>query len=242
MINIKVAEKSEKMIYAELNNKIMGIKELDSAETKKQLMSATFSISALKFIRDTHLISRSARQSFHHIYEWNKVGSEGGRLFRLFKRQTGSSSAEIYYKFNNSKAPSPIAPDLLIPGKTGKTVTRSGIFKRKAEVMENGNPVNFITRRTIAFSPREGGIVFVPSGKSVNIKNPGGSKTPGSFNSHFMSWWRINYPSTLDTSGLAKKLEINVAKSLSPTGAGKNAARRAIQSTLAPHLIVGSVI
>ena len=242
MINIKVSEKSEKIIYAELNNKILGIKELNSSETKKQLMSATFSISALKFIKDTHLLARSAKQSFHHVYEWNKVGSEPGRLFRLIKRQSGTNSIEVYYKFNNSKEKSPISPELLIPGKTGKTVTRSGIFKKKAEVMENGQSVGFTTKRTIAFSGKSGGIVFIPPGKNINIKNPGGRQTSGSFSKHFQTWWRINYPSVLETSGLARKLENNVSRSLNPNGAGSGASKKAIQSTLAPHLIVGSVI
>lgn len=241
MINIRVSDKSEKLLYAELNNKVMGIKELNSVETKNQILSAAFSISSLKFIKDTHLLSRSAKKKFHHIYEWGQVGTEQGRLYRLIKRQTGSNSIEVYYRFNNSKLKSPISKDLKVPGPTGKTVNKSGIFKRKAEVMESGKPVSFITQRTIAFSSG-GSLVFVPPGKTINIKNPGGAETSGSFNSHFVAWWNINFPASLDRLGIIKRLESNVAASLSRNGSGKNESRRAIQSTLAPHLIVGSVV
>jgi hypothetical protein len=241
MIKIEVTQSSKNMLYAELQNKVSGIKELSNSQTRDDLMTAAYSISSIKFIKQTNLLARSAKKSFHHVYEWNQVGRESGRLFRIIKRQGGSGSASIYYRFNNSKKRSPISADLRVPGKTGKSVGRSGIFKRKAEVMESGSPVSFTTTRNIAFSPRGGGIVFIPPGKTINIMNPGGPATSGSFQSHFISWWKINFPKSLDSQNITTSLENNVARALSVRGAGASAARAAIRSTLAPHLIAGSI-
>lgn len=241
MIKIKVTESSRNALYAELQNKVNGIKQLSNSQTKDEIMSAAYSISALKFIKQTNMLARSAKKSFHHVYEWDQVGREGGRLFRIIKRQEGSGSASIYYKFNNSKKKSPISPDLKIPGRTGKIVTKSGIFKRKAEVMESGSPVSFTTTRTIAFSPSDGGIVFIPPGKTVNIINPGGSDTSGSFRKHFVAWWNLNFPRSLESENITRSLENSVSRALSVRGAGASAARAAIRSTLTPHLIVGNV-
>lgn len=242
MISIKVTDTSKNMLYLELENKVNGIKELSSSQTRSEILSAAYSISSLKFIKQTNMLARSAKKSFHHVYEWNKIGNDSGRLFRIIKRQGSSGTASVYYKFNNSKKKSPISPDLQIPGKTGKIVSKSGVFKRKAEVMESGSPVSFTTSRTIAFSPRDGGVVFVPPGKKINIINPGGADTSGSFEKHFVSWWNLNFPKSLDSENIPKSLENSVARALSARGTGPSSVRAAIRSTLSSHLIVGEVI
>lgn len=242
MINIRVSQNSSKRLYAEIENKIEGMKELKTIKTKNEIMSAEFSMSAIKFVKNTNLLARSAKKSFHHVYDWNGVGSESSRLFRVIKKQEGSGDASIYYKFNNSRNKSPIAPSLKKPGISGKSVTKSGIFKRKAEVMENGQTVSFITSRYIAFSPKSKGIVFVPPGKTINIKNPGGKAVTGTFEKHFRSWWTINFGKSLDQANVYEKMEKNIARALSRKNAGKDAARTAIYRTLKPYKIVGSVI
>lgn len=242
MINITFSESSKKALYAEINNKVDGMRELNTVYAKNEIMSAAFSISAIKFVKQTNMMARSVKKSFHHVYEWNKVGNETGRLFRVLKKQEGGGNASIYYKFNNSKAASPIAAQLKVPGKTGKSVLKSGVFKRKAEVMESGKSVSFITSRTIVFSPRNGGIVFIPPGKTINIKSPGGDSTSGSFDAHFRSWWQINFASILNESGVISKLEKNVAKALGKQNSGKAMVRSEIKRTLAPYSTVGSVI
>jgi len=242
MINIKVTESSKNELYTEIQNKISGIDQLLNSETKNDLMSAAYSIAALKFVKQTNLLARSAKKSFHHVYEWNQSGKESGRLFRIIKRQQNSGSASIYYKFNNSKVKSPISPTLQKPGKSGKTVKKSGVFKRKAEVMESNSSVSFTTSRYIAFSPKRGSIVFIPPGKTINIMNPGGTAVNGSFRKHFNSWWRLNFPTILETENIPNSLEVNVSRSLNVRGAGSIQARSAIKSVLSPYLVVGSVI
>ena len=242
MINIHITQGSKKRLYAEIDEKINGIKELKSVQTKNSLMSAAFSMSAIKFVKDTNRLSRSLKKSFHHIYEWNGVGQESSRLFRVIKKQETGGSASIYYRFNNSKKKSPIAEALKIPGTSGKVVSTSGVFKRKAEVMESGESVNFTTSRYIAFSPKGGGIVFVPPGKSISIRNPGGKAVPGSFEKHFRTWWNLHFSTILDQSGVINKLEKNVARTLNKRGAGRNEVRAEVKKTLAPYTKIGNII
>lgn len=241
MISIKITPESSKRMYAEINAKLDGAKELSSVRTKNQLMSTAFSLSSMKFIKQTNSLARSAKKRFHHVYEWGGSGKESSRLFRLLKKQVTGGNASVYYKFNNSRKMSPIASSLKVPGPTGKIVRRSGLFKKKAEVMESGNPVSFITRKTIAFSSGRG-IVFIPPGKSISIRSPGGDATTGSFEEHFRTWWMTNFPVSLDQAGIPRKLETNVARALSATNAGASAARSAIDRTLGQYQTVGSVI
>lgn len=241
MISIKVDPISANRVYAEIENKIEGIKQLDTVQTRKQLMDVAFSRSAIKFVKTTNMLARSQKSAFHHIYEWGGTGNEASRLFRIIKKSGSGGSASIYYKFNNSSKKSPIDPVLRNPGPTGKYVTTSGIFKRKAEVMESGSPVSFITTKTIAIAPG-GSIVFIPPGKTINIKSPGGKEVAGSFEKHYRGWWMTNFPTALDDAGIPKKLEINVARALSRNNAGVSAARNAINSTLGRYKIIGSVI
>ena len=239
---MRVSQQSSKRLYAEIDKKVEGIKELKSVRSKNEIMSAEYSMSAINFVKKTNLLAKSIKKSFHHVYEWNGVGSESSRLFRIIKRQESGGSISIYYKFNNSRKKAPIAQALKTPGTRGRIVTRSGIFKRKAEVMENGQEVSFTTSRYIAFSPKSGGIVFVPPGKTISIRNPGGESTTGSFEKHFRSWWTVNFGNALDSKGVFKKLEKNVARALTKKNAGRSSVVNAVKTTLGPYQITGSVI
>lgn len=241
MISIIIDPSSTNMMYASINAKIDGIKELLSPQTKKQLVDVAFSKSALAFVKKTNMIARSNKESFHHVYEWLGSGQETSRLFRVIKKNNSPGSASVYYRFNTSKKKAPISSILKVPGPTGKVVTRSGVFKNKAEVMESGSEVSFITRRTIAI-PSGKSISFIPPGKNVRIKSPGGPSVAGSFNRHFLTWWSANFPNSLEREGILNKLEISVAKALSRDNAGKDAARSAISTTLGRYKVIGSVI
>lgn len=240
MINLKITEESQKKLYDEMQNKINGSKELTSSKTRQELTNAIFSVSSIKFIKTTNLRARSAASSFHHVYEWNKVGQESGRLFRLLKTNN-SYGASIYYKFINSKKVVPLPKEISRPGNTGKKVGKSKIFKRKAEVMESGKPVQFITRKTIVFSDK-GRLVFIPPGKTVNILNPGGKQTNNSFSKHFMTWWMTMPAQIAEETGIFKSLENSVARALDVTYAGPQQASLAISKTLNSYEVVGSVI
>lgn len=241
MINIGVTPESKNRLEVELKNKLDGIKELTSMKTKKELFDAVFSVSAPEFIKYTNFKARSLPNSFHHVYEWNSVGSESGRLFRLIKTNQVGPNGIIYYKFVNSKRRVPVPDILRNPGPTGKTVGASKIFKKKAEVMESGSPVSFVTKKTIAFSSNNR-IVFVPPGKSITIKYPGGKGTTASFDKHFVSWWMIKPAEIAEKVGMFKNLENSVSKSLNITNAGKSAASNAISRSLSKYRLIGSVV
>ncbi len=241
MISISVNPKSINAIYLEVESKVDGMKQLLSPQSKKQFIDVAFSKSALSFVKRTNMIARSDKSSFHHVYEWGGVGNETSRLFRIIKKNNSPGYASVYYKFNNSKKPSPIDPSLRTPGKTGKFVTKSGVFKNKASVMESGSPVSFVTKRTIAI-PSSGAISFIPPGKVINIKNPGGKGTTGSFESHFRIWWTTEFSSALEKTNIPNQLEISLARALRVRGSGKSAAQNAINSTLSRYKVVGSII
>lgn len=241
MISIRVTESSKKDLFMEVQNKIDGAKELTTVETKRRLLDTAFSMSAIKFVQKTNMLARSNKDAFHHVYEWGGTGKESDRLFRIIKKSVSGGNASVYYKFNNSRKNAPIANALTVPGKTGRTVTKSGVFKRKAEVMESGRTVSFVTSRTIAI-PSGNKISFIPPGKSVNIKNPGGSGTSGSFGTHFRIWWSTYFPNSLESKGIPKALEEAVARSLSRRRASRSSVRSAVRSTLGRYKTIGSVI
>lgn len=242
MISITIDPSSQAELFAEVDRKIDGIRELTTSYARKELMDTAFSIAALKFVKTTNMYARSNKNSFHHVYEWQETGKESGRLFRIIKRNASSGSAMIYTKFNNSKKMAPIAPILRVPGIDGSYVRRSGIFREKASIMESGQPVTFITSRTIAFSPNGKSIIFMPPGKTISIKNPGGVNVKGSFSKHFISWWNVNFSSILDNSGVIVNIQKNVAAALSKKGASSSSARAAILRSTAKYKTVGSVI
>jgi hypothetical protein len=85
--------------------------------------------------------SLQRQRELSHVYEWGRVGDPGGRLFRLHRRKGSTNSFQITYNFINSRRVVPIHPRLREPGPTGKFVKKSSIFRRKADVMEQGLPV-----------------------------------------------------------------------------------------------------
>jgi hypothetical protein len=241
MIGLKITPTSSNALYAEIDAKIDGIKELLSPATKKQLVDVAFSKAAIDFVKRTNMSARSNKSMFHHVYEWGGTGSESARLFRLLKRNSAPGSASVYYKFNNSRKKSPIDDVLKIPGRTGKVVTKSGVFKNKAAVMEKGSPISFTTSRTIAI-PAGNSISFIPPGKNITIKNPGGRSTTGTFEKHFRLWWTTNFPLTLEKANIPLKLEKSLASALTVKGAGRASAKSAISRTLARYKVIGSVV
>lgn len=242
MISTRVTKSSEKDLLLELREKVKGMKELTSATSKIQMSNAIFSMSAIEFVKNTNFKAASrGRKSLHHVYEWNKAGNESGRLFRVIKTNQLPGAISVYYKFNNSKTVVPIPPSLKSPGKTGKSVKKSTVFKKKAEIMESGKSTSFITRKTIVFLDRKN-LVFVPRGKVINILNPGGERTTHGFSKHFMSWWSTKPGIILRKSGMVESLEKNIARALTKRKAGPQQARDAIRKTTDKYTVVRNVL
>lgn len=232
MIKFKVTKKSQQQLFNQLIGKTVALRELKSVRTKSQISDAMFSLAAPRFISQTHALAASDPSSFHHIYEWEQVGDEGGRLYRIIKRKNTGGSITVYGRFKNSKKKVPIHPVLKVPGPTGKVVTRSGVFKRKAEVMEKNKTVRWKAERNVAFQ-RNNQIIFKRAGTNFMNQNPGGKSTTRAFTKHFSLWWRTKAPLVLDQRGVYLDLEKNISRQLSkPINQSPSQAKAAVRNTI----------
>lgn len=125
--------------------------------------------------------ARSKPKSFHHVYEWKKAGDSKSRLFKLNQLNSAGISFKINFEFIQSKS--------AVPNKYKKKY----VFREKARVMELGNPIVISPKNAnrIVFEGMAG-TVFMPIGKSVTVKRPGGSKVKNSFTLHYSRWFSGN--------------------------------------------------
>ena len=190
--------------------------------------------------------------SFLHVYEWganyhdfSTVGQKHMRLWKLTQVGTGRSRA-ISFVFLPSVRPVPIHPDLLEPGKTGKTV-REGVhvFTWKAPIMEYG------IRVTIKRKPGTNVLVWIDNedgrirfGKGPQKSFPGGVSPYGKpnqrrvFTTFFINWWQTDAPRIYD-----EKIRPKIENDISPPKRWDKFVRRykprtksfSIQTTLQGH-------
>ena len=118
--------------------------------------------------------ARIKPRSLHHVYEWNQVGDQSARLFKLNKLNTEGLSFSMTYEFLPSKS---------FASTEGN---RRHVFVNKASVMEAGMPLKIAPRHSkrLVFETN-GYTVFMPEGASVTVKRPGG---PGVKNSFMMTY------------------------------------------------------
>ena len=123
---------------------------------------AAFTVEALGKYVDSH--ARMNPSALHHVYEWNAVGSEGGRLFS-FKGEASKRVIHITGKFLNS---------------TSVSETSTTPFTDKAEIMENGIAITISPKNgdVLAFED-DGEMVFTRN--EIYIAHPGGDEVAGSF-------------------------------------------------------------
>jgi len=117
-------------------------------------------------------LARSKPKSLHHVYEWNAVGNKTSRLFELKILSSSGLSFTIGYSFKPSKS--------LVPSNGNSR--RRHVFVNKAQVMEEGNPLTIYPRHAerLVFES-EGTTVFMPKGKPVTVRRPGGSAARNQF-------------------------------------------------------------
>ena len=197
-----------------------------------EINNAIFTVSSRRFVRALNLAAKSDPKKFHHIYEWENVGNNKKRLFVLTKDLSTGSTLKIGANFIQSRTPVPIPPALKIAGKTGKYVSSRNVFKDKASVMESGRGVSFQARRTLAFLNSVGDMQFIPSGKIVNIINPGGTQVKGSFEKFFHEWYAANTAVVIQSSGIMDSIQNAIVQTLNQPRAGSSDAKNAAISTL----------
>lgn len=168
-------------------------------------------------------LARSKPKSLHHVYEWKKTGNKTARLFKLNKISEDGLSFKINYEFIPSRS--------MVPASTGR---RRHMFANKASVMEEGKPLVIRPKNAerLVFEI-DGETIFMPKGKSVTVKRPGGSASTNQFtlaHSRFFSGRLIN--ESIKKSGFQKIFNSSMAKALSvPSNIKK------VQYSFSPNLI-----
>jgi hypothetical protein len=150
-------------------------------------------------------LARSKPKSLHHVYEWKKAGTKSARLFKLNRISEDGLSFKINYSLLPSKS--------MVPTTDGK---RRHVFANKASIMEEGKPLVIRPKNAdrLVFKV-DGETVFMPKGKSVTVKRPGGSSATNQFNlahSRFFSGRLVN--ESIKRSGFQKIFNSSLTKAL----------------------------
>jgi hypothetical protein len=218
-------------ITSELDLKVGGIKELSSPAVLEELANAVFTVGSKAFVKAMSIEAKANPKSYHHIYEWNQVGTTKGRLFFLWKESSASGNLIIRPGFIKSKTKVPIDPLLLEPGKTGKTVASRHVFRDKANIMEAGKPIIWRASKPIPI-PEGGQIRFVAAGTVIKNYNPGGKQVKGSFEKFYNHWFNTKIDSVINSSGIIGAIDAETAKVLNGKKAGPVQVRTAIINLL----------
>lgn len=165
--------------------------------------------------------ARTSPKSFHHVYEWGRVGDDEARLFKLKKLPADGLSLKINYELTDSKS--------FVPSENSNN---KHVFVKKASVMEEG--------KTVVISPRfserlvfdvSGYTVFMPKGASVTVRKPGGAGTKNSFFSaykYFFTGQMVNM--SIKKSGFQKLFNSSLSKAL-----GVPAQIRSVKYSFSPN-------
>lgn len=198
----------------QMNSLTKSLEDLPSKKNMNNVTRAAGSIAAKSFVKDLNSAAKANKKTYHHIYEWNRVGVNDARLFTVLKSGADSNSIALSIKFTKSKTKVPIAPRLKRPGPSGKVVTRTKVFKDKAEVMEKNSPVSFIAKRNVAYTTTGRDIVFKKRGSMVSIKRPGGDATTGAVEKFTRKWEKSMLRPAIINSGIFDKLSKDIAKTM----------------------------
>jgi hypothetical protein len=219
MIKITINPADIKLAAAKIESKVKQTELIISPRGLTEVAKAVFTITATKFIRDLALEAKNDPAKFHHIYEWNQVGSPSAKLFLLKRAKINYGELVIALEFIKSKSFVPIRKELLNPGPTGKVVSAQHIFRDKARIMEEGKPVDISSSKIMAFysesSGNEDGIVFVPAGRTIHINHPGGTKTNHALTSYAEEWYGSRARMVVENSRLIGQIGNAVAKVVS---------------------------
>jgi len=216
-------------LKADLNEFVASLEEMTGPGVVGAISRATFSITGERFMIAADNYARANPKKMHHVYEWGKIGNKIGRLFVLERSLLVNGNLLITTNFLPSKMPVPINKELLIPGRTGKAVSRKSIFANKAKVMEAGTPVSFTAKRVLSIVGNNG-IVFIAPGTQIKILHPGGLKTKNAFASYIVEWYTKNAGMIMDSSGLYEMISDEVSIVMSSNNYGVTQVRAAVES------------
>ncbi len=149
--------------------------------------------------------ARTSPKSFHHVYEWGRIGQDEARLFKLNKLPADGLSLKVNYELIDSKS--------FVPSENSNN---KHVFVKKASVMEDGKTVIIAPR----FSERlvfdvNGYTVFMPKGQSVTVRKPGGAGVKNSFFSaykYFFTGQLVNM--SIKKSGFQRLFNSSLSRAL----------------------------
>ena len=241
MINFNIPKKDIDYLFKQINKKIDGIKAVASPTVMTSFAKAAFEITGFAFLKAVDNAAVRNKGRFHHVYEWGTAGDPRGnvgnpaeRLFYLKRSGVLYGDLVIESKFKKSVTVQPMPPEFLIPGKTGRIVTRRMPFWNKAEVMEENIPIQ-MTRAEgfFPFIKNDGGSRRLGFARSVSIMNPGGPKTTHAFRDFMLEWYNSKMPAQVfRQSGFLEEVERRVALELENAGGNKDSVRRVIEGIL----------
>jgi hypothetical protein len=218
-------------IEKELDLKVGGVKELASKAVLEELANAVFTLSAKAFKKAMDLEAKANPKKYHHVYEWNQTGKAAGRLFFLYKDSNANGKLVVKPGFIKSKTKVPVAPELLMPGRTGKSVASRYIFRDKANIMESGKPIIYRASKNIPI-PDNGQIRFIAAGTVIRNYSPGGKAVKGSFENFYNVWFNTKVNSIINSSGIMESIDNEIAKVLNKKNAGPVQVKTAIINLL----------
>lgn len=220
---IQAASGLERMMYSNQNGplkdstvaQISAYVYYEAAVISKLTTNAKFKAAFTKIMFDQidtdfgnyiDALARSKPKSLHHVYEWKKSGNKSSRLFKLNKISDDGLSFKVNYTLLPSKS--------MVPTTNGK---RRHVFVNKASIMEEGKPLVIRPKNSdrLVFQV-DGETVFMPKGKSVTVKRPGGSAATNQFrlaHSRFFSGRLVN--ESIKRSGFQKIFNSSLTKALS---------------------------
>lgn len=218
--NIYIEPKGLNDLLREAELKVSGIVSIQTPKNLEQIAKATFTVAGKEFVRSTNKIA-SSDPSLKHVYEWKASGADRARLFKLLRTHVAGGHLTISSAFTPSKTRVPIPPSLS-KGSAG-TVKSKYIFRNKASVMEQGNPV-FIqakTAKALVFNGTNG-LVFIRKPRGVIVNNPGGKAAKNGFGEHMRIWFgnALNVQNAMSKTAIFKKMETSIAKELTRKNAG----------------------
>jgi len=168
-------------------------------------------------------LARSKPKSLHHVYEWKRNGNKESRLFKLNKISEEGLSFRVNHEFLPSRS--------MVPSSGGR---RRHMFANKASIMEAGKPLVIRPKNAerLVFEV-DGETVFMPKGRSVTVRRPGGSAATNQFtlaHSRFFSGRLVN--ESIKKSGFQRIFNSSITKALRvPSNIKK------VQYSFSPNLI-----
>lgn len=199
------------------------------------VLKYTHAVMSDAFTEYMSVVGPAQASRFHHVYEWGQVGDPTAKLWNDVLIGGGASRTATF-QWKASKQVVPVRDDFREAG-----VRQIHVFVWKAPVMEYG--------KNITIAPKRGKFLAYFTGptnpenkykmqftsKPIQVVNPGGPLTKGSFTREYVSWWGGDGAQSVFESSIRRTLEEDLGKM--PIEAATKPFRRAKNKTFTINAI-----